>query len=136
MAKLLHSFTLDSDVSMKLEQIENKSALINELLKTYFCTTNYNATALEQARAKMKILQEQLDKEKEQASKIILDEKIREDEIAQTEQEKIKEKEAKERAEKQRLIKDEQDIAYLTEKLGRKPIGKEIVEYHFKDFNK
>jgi len=70
----MHSFTLDSDVSVKLEQVLNKSELINGLLKTYFGTANYNATALEQAKAKMQILKEQFDKEQENANKIIIEE--------------------------------------------------------------
>jgi hypothetical protein len=126
MAKSMHSFTLDADVSMKLEEIENKSELVNNLLKTYFGTANYSSNALEQTKAKIEILQEQMKKEQEQANKIIIEEKNRQTEIQEEKRRKEDiEREIAEGKEKRKnyIISLVESIPELAkEALGEEPV--------------
>ena len=108
MAKSLRSFTLDLEVADKLEQIENKSELVNNLLKTYFGTADYTAGALEKARARMQILQEQFNREQANANRIIIEEKQKEFEIQEAKkaaEEVIKQQEEAKARRKEEMIK-------------------------------
>ena len=108
MAKSLRSFTLDLEVADKLEQVENKSELVNNLLKTYFGTADYTSGALEKAKARMQILQEQFNREQANANRIIIEEKQKDFEIQEAKkaaEEVIKQQEEAKARRKAQLIK-------------------------------
>jgi hypothetical protein len=136
MAKTLNSFTLDIDIAQKLQEIENKSELINSLLKTYFGSANYGEDQKNKTQAKIEMLQKQLEREQNQVNKIIVEEKLQEREQEKLEQERIRHQEnlaIEQENKKKQYAKDVED---LTKLLGREPNGKEIVEYRLRNFNK
>lgn len=129
MVKSLHSFTLDDDVSSNLFNVDNKSKLVNDLLKTYFGSADYTSNALERTEAKMKLLKEQFEKEQAQAHKIILEVKRQEEEQAQTQKDKEEEEVRRKKNIEYEKVRREQNIALLKEKLGFEPSPVQIVGY-------
>jgi len=131
MAKILHSFTLDPEVSEKLNNVENKSGLLNDLLKTYFGTSEYSESSLERAKAKMELLKIQYEKEQDKANKIVVEEKEKEMILIETEKEKQEEAERGLEALELKIIEDEKALKNLPKELGFEPNGSQIAGYMY-----